>query len=198
WCYMNKFIFVAVLLFAFFATGLAIGWYANRSALERQTTSQTILTSLRERGFLVTQTSVVNQTITIRNDQDTLWNKLFWGQVIKANGVVEINLGVDLAKLKEGDVTVGNGNVKIYIPSVEIFNSRVVGDVNIENKQRILKKLLEDDDGYNQASAELLKQATASATTAIALEEANKKSVDEIKRLVGYVVDAKDIVIKIK
>ena len=113
-------------------------------------------------------------------------------------GVIEVNLGVDLAEIKAEDISVNNEKVVIAIPSAEIFNSRLVGDINVENKQGILKRLLENDDGYNQAMAELIRQAEGVASSTPMMTAANRKAKEEIGRLVGYMAPGKEIEVVIK
>lgn len=196
---MKKFILAAILCIVIFSGGLLIGWLNNPKAkAERQVSSQTILNALRERGFLVTETSVSNVAATIKSGETSLWKKLLWGQEVKASGVVEVNLGVDLAKTKAEDVQIQLNKVVVSIPAAEIFNSRLVGDVNVENSQGILKRVLENDDGYNLAMAELIKQAETAATSTEMMQAANNKAKDEIQRLVGYMAPEKTIEIIIK
>ncbi len=172
------------------AVGIIAGWWGTKRVAEPRVTSQVILSALRDRGFLVTQSYVFNEVINITTDSESFWRKILWGQAIKAYGVVEVNLGVDLAELGEEDVKVETDKVTVAIPNVEIFNSRVVGEINLENKQGILKKIFENDAGYNQAVAEMIKQAEANTTTPEMLANANQKAREEIKRLVSYI--AKD------
>lgn len=182
-----------------FAVGIIAGWWGTKKNMATpQVTSQVILSALRDRGFLVTQSYVFNEVIEISTDQENFWRKIFWGQAIKAYGVVEVNLGVNLAKLGEEDVKVETDKVTVTIPSVEIFNSRVVGEINLENKQGILKRIFENDDGYNQAAEEMIRQAEQNATTAEMLANANQKAQEEIERLVGYIAKDKTVEVVLK
>ena len=176
-----------------FVSGLLIGWRVNKNAVDKKISSQTILESLRERGFLVTQTNTVNQSVKIAVKQETFWDRLLWGQVITAYGVVEVNSGVDLAKLKEENINVSGDKVVVEIPQVEIFNSRMVGDISLENKQGILKRVFESDSGYNQAMTELVKKAEESIASVEQKEAANAKAAQEITRLMGYIVKDKTV-----
>lgn len=177
------------------AVGIIAGWWGTKKVVEPKVSSQIILSALRDRGFLVTQSFIYNQSIKITNNSESFWHDLLWGQAIRAYGITEVNLGVDLAKLGEEDVKLEKDKATITIPASEIFNSRIVGDINLENKQGILKRIFENDDGYNQAMAEMIKQAEASATTPEMLAEANQKAQEEIKRLVEFI--AKDKVVEV-
>ncbi len=182
----------------FFAIGFFVSLFLFRDSEGEKVSSQTILTALRERGFLVTQTYVANESVKIENDSEDFWRKLLWGQAIKAYGVVEVNLGVDLSKLEESDIKISKDKITVAIPKVNVFNSRLVGDVSLENKQGLLKRIFENDDGYNQAVSALVNQAEQNILTAEVLTTANDKAVEEIKRLVGYFVGDKEIEVVIK
>jgi hypothetical protein len=196
---MNKFVKAILLVVGIMAFGAFIGWMLARAGETQKTiTDQTILNALRERGFLVTETIVSTVATDIKIDQTSIWKKLFWGQEINASAVAEVNLGVDLEKLTATDIKISDKQITVEIPGAEIFNSRLVGDINVVNKQGILKRFLENDDGYNQAMAELIKQAESAATSTDMMAAANNKAKEEIKRLVGYMAGDKDVTVVIK
>jgi hypothetical protein len=196
---MNKFVKAILLVVGIMAFGALIGWMLARSGDTQKTiTDQTILTALRERGFLVTETIVSTVATNIKTDQASIWKRLFWGQEIQASAVAEVNLGVDLEKLSGTDIKISGDKITVEIPGAEIFNSRLVGEINVENTQGILKRILQNDDGYNQAMSELIKQAENAATSTEMMAVANDKAKEEIKRLVGYMALDKDITVVIK
>jgi len=195
---MKKFIWAIALVFVILATGIFIGWMMNKTGKPATSiSSESILTALHERGFLVTQTSVMNESVKISTESSSIWQKILWGQSIQASGVVEVNMGVDLAKTVAGDVVVYGNKVTVTIPPAQIFNSRLVGDINVENTQGILKRLFESDDGYNQAMAELIKTAENVSTSTDMMDTANAKAKEEIQRLVGYIAKDKTVEVDI-
>ncbi|MBU0648534.1 DUF4230 domain-containing protein [Patescibacteria group bacterium] len=195
---MKKFGQYLIAIVLIFAAGLVLGWYVTRDVSTKNVSSQVILTALHDRGFLVTQTYIFNEPIEIRDQDESFWSKILWGQVIKAHGVVEVNLGVDLSEISQDDVEVDSNKIRVYVSRAEIFNSRLVGEVSVENSQGILKSLFESDDGYNQAMAELTRQAENAALSNEMIQVANQKSQDEISRLVGYIAEGKEVEIKIR
>jgi IMP dehydrogenase/GMP reductase len=196
---MNKFVKAILLVVGIMAFGALIGWMLARSGDTQKTiTDQTILTALRERGFLVTETIVSTVATNIKTDQASIWKRLFWGQEIQASAVAEVNLGVDLEKMSGADIKISSDKITVEIPGAEIFNSRLVGEISVINTQGILKRVLQNDDGYNQAMAELIKQAESAATSTEMMAVANDKAKEEIKRLVGYMALDKDIIVVIK
>lgn len=199
WKCMQKFITVGIIGLLLIGVGVLIGWkILQPKTAVRQVDSQIILTALQERGFLVTKTLVSTVSATIKTDEVGFLKKLLWGQEVKASGVVEINLGVDLKNLSSDDIEISGNTVKVVMPQAEIFNSRLVGDVNVENKQGILKRFLENDDGYNQAMEELLNQAEKSLVSEGVLQSATDKAGEEIRRLVGYLAPENEIVLVVE
>ena len=180
------------------AVGIIAGWWGTKRVAEPRVTSQVILSALRDRGFLVTQSFVFNENIKITSDSESFWHQMLWGQAIRAYGIAEVNLGVDLAKLGDDDIKVEKEKVTVAIPAVEIFNSRIVGEINLENKQGILKRIFERDDGYNQATAEMIKQAETNATTPEMLAAADAKAREEIQRLVSFIVKDKTVEVVVR
>jgi len=179
--------------------GLVFGWWVTRDSGSTKTvSSQLILTALHDRGFLVTQTYMFNEPVTIEDTDQSFWEGLLWGQVVKAHGVIEVNMGVDLADIGEDDVEVTKDKVIVRVTGAELFNSRLVGAINVENKQGILKRLFDNDDGYNQALAELTRQAEEAAKDPELVSRANERAAEEISRLLGYVVTDREVEILIK
>lgn len=196
---MKKILVYVGIAVVIFAVGIIAGWWGTKNNNpEPEVTSQVILSALRDRGFLVTQTNVFNEVVTITSESDSFWRKLLWGQAIKAYGIVEVNLGVDLAEIGESDVQIGQTTVRVTIPPTKVFNTRLVGDISLENKQGILKRIFENDDGYNAAMLTMIKRAEASAAAPENMSTANAKVQEEIRRLLGYVAKDKNIEVVIR
>jgi len=195
---MKKIFTYAGVAVVILALGIIVGWWGTKRVAEPRVTSQVILSALRDRGFLVTETYIFNENIKITNNSESFWRRLLWGQAIRAYGIAEVNLGVDLAKLGENDVEVSVDKVKVTIPEIEIFNSRLIGDISLENSQGILKRIFENDDGYNQATVEMIKQAEANATTPEMLATADAKAREEIQRLVSFIAKDKTVEVVVR
>jgi bacillopeptidase F (M6 metalloprotease family) len=98
------------------------------------------------------------------------WKGFFVGQRIKAQGVVRVDVGVDLKKMKPEDIVIDQGakSVSVYFPAAEIMNSSISGDIDIQNKKGVwtnIKDLFNKEEGadYNLAVNELVSQANAAA-----------------------------------
>jgi hypothetical protein len=107
-------------------------------------------------------------------------------------------LGIDLSKIAADDIRVDSGNVIIYIPRAQLFNARLVGPLEVENTRGILKRLLYSDNGYNEALAELIKQAEQSAVKPELINRATESAKAEVTRLAGLVARNRTIEVQVK
>ena len=176
------------------AGGLLIGllagflWPVFRpTGMTTTITSQSILTAMRDQGFLVTQTYVFDQPVTINKSTGSAFKDFFVGQTIEARGSMEANIGVDLSGLGEQDVSITDGSVLLRVPRPKIFNTRLVGPIEVKNSQGILKRLLEPNDGYNEALTALAKAAETAASKEEIKQRAENVSVGELQRLVRLI-----------
>ena len=192
---MNKFLAGAIIAVLIVAGGVYIGWRAFGGRAEEKVNASVILTALHDQGFLVTQTYVFNEPVTIERSTGSVIKDIFFGQTITARGTMEVNLGVDLSSVGENDVAIEGERVSITIPGAKLFNSRLIGPIEVRNQQGLLKRLLQNDDGYNAALAELSKQAEAAAKSPELLERANKAAREELSRLLKYVVPGKEVAV---
>ena len=160
---------------------------------------QTILQALKPQGFLITQSVIADQKVTIDRRTGNIFKDFFLGQTITARGTMEANLGVDLTQLEDGDVEITDDQIIVRIPDVRLFNTRLIGDIEVENSQGIIKRVFQPDDGYNESL-----QSLTAATEALAADEhiiatARERSKEELRRLVKLLgADAKEVVIEIK
>lgn len=182
-----------------FCAGIGLGYKVfSPSKSTTQVTAQVIMTGLRDRGFLVTQTYLFDSPVTIQKTSGSAFKDFFFGQTITARGVMEVNMGVDLTKLSADDVQIDGNNVKVRIPKASIFNVRPVGPLDVKNEQGLLKRILENENGYNEASAELSKQAENAANQPEFIDKATESAKQEIMRTLGYVAQGKTVVVELK
>jgi hypothetical protein len=182
-------------LVAAVASGAYVGWRLGRPAAEpkREVSAQVILTALRDRGFLVTQTYVFDQPVTIKKTSGSALRDFFFGQTITARGAMEVNLGMDLAKVGEQDVNLQAEKIVVTVPRASLFNVRLVGPIDLKNDQGILKRLLQSEDGYNEALAELSRVAEETAKKPEFMDRASDRGKDEIARMLGFVAQGKTV-----
>ncbi|KAA0205918.1 hypothetical protein EDM68_04175, partial [Candidatus Uhrbacteria bacterium] len=74
------------------------------------------------------------------------------------------------------------------------------GPIEVKNTQGLLKRLLEPDDGYNLALAELTRAAEEAAGKPEIVERASEKSMREIERLIELIMqgDARTVTVVIE
>ena len=203
---MQKKLILSLILALGVLSSLIIGavagrfWFTPETSVRTVVSSQTILTALRDQGFLVTQTYVFDQPVTIRRTTGSAFKDFFVGQTIEARGSMEANLGLDLAKLTAEDVIATQSEITVRVPSTTLFNTRLVGPIEVKNSQGLLKRVLEPDDGYNIALVELTAAAEAAARKPEILDRATQKAVREIERLVGLLLqnDGRTVRVEIK
>jgi hypothetical protein len=189
---------IALVVVLFFG-GLGLGYKLFSPSLNKTTvTADVILTALRDRGFLVTQTYVFDEPVTITKSSGSALKDFFLGQTITARGAMEANVGIDLADVSQNDVTISGDAITVMLPAAKLFNVSPVGPIDVKNDRGILKRLLESDTGYNEASAELSKQAAAAATKPELLSRASDQAIQEVRQLLGYVAQGKTITVKAK
>lgn len=187
------------LLILMLGVGVYIGWKIGTPSVEqRNVTATVILTALRDRGFLVTQTYVFDAPVTIEKTSGSAFKDFFFGQTITARGAMEVNIGIDLAKVTTDDVLIANDTVTVRVPKASLFNVRLVGPIDVQNKQGLLKRVLQNEDGYNEALGELSRVAEEQAVRPELLDRATERAKEDVARLLGYVAEGKRIVIEFK
>ncbi|MDD2786290.1 MAG: DUF4230 domain-containing protein [Patescibacteria group bacterium] len=194
-----KYLIASLLVIVILVIGIYAGYrlFAPKT-VKTQVTAQVILTALRDRGFLVTQTYVFDEPVTITKKSGSALKDFFYGQTITARGAMEANLGIDLSKVLADDIKIADDKISVTIPKAQLFNVRLVGPLDVQNTQGILKRLLENDDGYNEAQAELSRVAEESATRSEFVDRATELARTEVARLIGYISQGKTIEVTIK
>ncbi|MCC7522516.1 DUF4230 domain-containing protein [Candidatus Uhrbacteria bacterium] len=198
---MKRYLWVAIGAASGVLLGVLIGLFLpllRPAGITTTITSQSILTAMRDQGFLVTQTYVFDQPVTIQKSTGSAFKDFFVGQTIEARGSMEANVGVDLSGLSEQDVTVSNGNVTMRVPRPKIFNTRLVGPIEVKNSQGILKRLLEPNDGYNEALTALANAAETAASKDEIKQRAENVSIGELQRLVRILSPGTNVIIEWK
>ncbi len=130
-------------------------------------TARSILDRISDQYFVVTKSVYVDQKAEIKVDTGSKWSNLFWGQTVKADGVIRVDVGVDMSKLTEQDIVVDQRakTVRIDVPPADILNASQYGDIEVETKQGVLKYVL--DNNPNEDHNRALQQLIAGAKDAV-------------------------------
>lgn len=180
-----KFYITIILIIIIFLVGLGLGYFIFKPALyQAQVTSQIILQSLQSRGFLVTESVLADQKVVIENSTGSVWKDFILGQKITATAIMKTSLGMDLSKLTEEDISLKGNKAIIKLPQIELQSVELASDINLDNNQGIIKRIFDNDDGYNQALEQLRKQAESAAMTQENQDKAKQNAQTEIKRLI--------------
>jgi hypothetical protein len=190
-------VFAAMVLLA---SGALIGYklFSPKTESRQEINSQVILTALHDRGFLVTQTLMFDQPVVINKTTGSALKDFFFGQTITARGTMEVNLGIDLAKVSQDDVTIAPEGITVRIPRTSLFNTRLVGPLEVNNEKGILKRLTDSDTGYNEALQMLSQEAEKAAQKPELTERADERAMDDAARILGYVTGGTPISIEFK
>lgn len=186
----------------FFGVGIYTGYrlFKPKPQEIQKVNAQAILTAMHDRGFLVSQTYIFDTPITIDRSSGNALKDFFFGQTIEARGTMEVNLGVDLAEVKNEDVRIDSNTntITVTIPPSTLFNTRLVGPIELKNTQGVLKRILNSDDGYNEALSLLSKTAEEMAQRTEITDRANERAQEDIARMLGYISGGKMIRVNIR
>lgn len=180
---------------------VSILWYRSAFLSHEERTvihAQVVLTKLKNEGFLVTQTYMFNQKVEIEKSSGSEWKDIFWAQKITATGNMKISSGVDLHQLTEQDIIVTRDKISLSLPPIEEHSSELVGDITLINKQGLLKRVFDNDDGYNLAYTRLKEEAEKAARAPELRQEAEENAKSEIEKLLKLIDGTKEITIKFR
>jgi len=176
-------------------TGMLIGVVLLLSIIlaldSRPTTivdSQIIVDRISKQEFLVTSSVYQDQKVTQTVDQGSAWSNFWWGQEINADALLKVDVGVDLKGITTDDVNVNNrkNEICINLPEATIQDTSLVGDINVESKNGVLKEILDSDENrdFNLALEQLRTDAENGINESI-LADARQSAVAIISNLIA-------------
>ncbi|MBT3419324.1 MAG: DUF4230 domain-containing protein [Candidatus Magasanikbacteria bacterium] len=197
---MKKYI-ILFLALAIFAGGFYASYRifsVKETPTEVTITSQSIIEALKDEGFLISESYIFHQQSTIEETVGNTIKDFFWGQNIKAAANIKVSVGTNLERLLESDVEITKDTLTLTLPPVSIYGVELIDDVVLENKQGVLKKVFDNDNGYNKA-IEILKGDAKKAVeeSPTLLGEAKESAKDEVTKLLRYLQIEKDIIVNI-
>jgi hypothetical protein len=144
-----------------------------------------IVERVSEQGFLVTRTAIIDQTVTIEADEGSAWSNFWWGHEINAEAQMQIDIGIDLAKITDDDIEIDRDKklISISTPQSEIYNTSLYGEeISLSTKSGILKKLLDSDkeEDFNLALEQLEKATTEDVRSQTEIFEQAEQSAQNI------------------
>jgi len=153
-------------------------------------TSQTILERITDQYFVVTKTAYIDQETSIVVDRGSTWSNFWWGETLKADAVVRVDIGVDLTGLSQEDIRVdsGAGIVSITLPEATVLDASLFGDIEVTTHKGVLSRLVENDPNadHNLAAKRLITSAREGVEQDERLfNEAQENSVKLLRLIVG-------------
>jgi hypothetical protein len=162
-----------------FLLGLLGGFFIPRLAMNnspaRVYNTATIIRQVQTLSELVTVKYVMEKIVVIEAPSDSILGQMFAGDnrvLLLAHGIVKA--GVDMGELKEGDIQIENGTVKVKMPKPRIT------DAYLDDRQT---RVIERTTGLFRTFDKDLEQS------------ARRDAVDDIRRAArtgGIVKDAED------
>jgi hypothetical protein len=155
-------IILIILLLGIFLSGIFFEKYTSNPARQKLT-SVMVVDRINEEAFLITRSVFLDQDIEIVVDAGSDWSNFWWGQTLQAQALVKVSLGVDLQNITPDQIIVNELEKKITIdlPEPSIISKEIIGDIEVDNQQGLLKLLFDNDTNkdYNLAYSELTTQA---------------------------------------
>jgi hypothetical protein len=176
--------------------GIGVGFALFSDKQTKEISSTVILNSLNQEGFLVTQSNVYTQDVVIEKSTGSAVKDFFLGQTIQASTVLKVNIGVDLKNITQENITMEGNKVTIQLPSPNISSIEIIDDVKLENEQGIVKKIFDNEDGYNEAIALLKKEVATQAMHEVNVAHVKENTIIKISELLGA-LHSEDIDIEI-
>ncbi|MBT3817486.1 MAG: DUF4230 domain-containing protein [Candidatus Magasanikbacteria bacterium] len=196
---MKKTLFIISMILVFLA-GVYAGYalFFKDTAEKVEISRDILLTSLKNEGFLVSQVALLQEEITVENSTGSTFKDFFWGQDIIARANIKVSSGVDLSLLVEDDISIDEHTISVSLPPITIHAVELVGEVAVENNQGILKKMFDNDDGYNVALLQLQHGARNSVKKEEFRHIAEKSAVETIERFLKFIEQEKEINITVR
>lgn len=170
---------------------------ANRQS-SQEITSDTIVSALQHRGFLVVQSYIAQVQVHIDKSTGNSIKDLFWKQDISASANTKVSTGIDLSKITKDNVVVKKDVIEIFIPDVQQYSVEIFGDITLTNKQGILKKIFDNDSGYNEAVELLKEKASQTAQENELKTDAREEAINQIRTIVELIdQESKTIIVSI-
>lgn len=187
---MKKFIFGIVLGVIL----VSLSWFLYSRGESIILNEKIILERITEQYFTVTNTLFLEEEADLIFDKGSDWSNFLWGKSINARGLVRVDLGVDMSKIKEDSIKVNNINktIEIIVPEAEILDASIFGDIKFDSEEGILQKILLDtqNEDYNKAVNTLTDLAKKEALSNIQkLTESREKSLSLLELILdnlGY------------
>lgn len=196
---------IVLIFIATFFYGRHVGKKVATEALrEPVVSSQTILDKITDQYFLVTKTVFVNSRAEIETPKNDNWTDLFTGKKITVNGLVRIDVGLEMKNMRAENIKVNSRDkvVEISLPQAEILDASLSGELDISLDKAVIERLKDifkntQNEDYNLAMITLIdsakKQVIANEDI---FNQARLDSLRLVELIVSEMLDGYQVVIK--
>ncbi|HZJ41026.1 MAG TPA: DUF4230 domain-containing protein [Candidatus Saccharimonadales bacterium] len=199
-------ILVALLLFlATFFYGRYVGKKVATTMFQAPVVnSQTILDRITNQYFLVTKTVFVNSKAEIETPKNNDWTDLFTGKKITVNGLVRIDVGVEMKNMRQENINVDSQNkiVTISLPHAEILDASLSGELDINEDKAVVEKFKDifkntQNEDYNLAMQTVIDNAKSQVmANEDIFNQARLDSLKLVELIVSGMLDGYQVLIK--
>jgi hypothetical protein len=177
-----------------------INRFSGNNSQTNEINSQIIIDKITDQYFIVTKTIFIDEETEIIVDEGSGWSNFWWGSTINAEGLIRVDLGVDMNKLTKEDISLDHQNKKITIilPETEILDSSLEGEIEVNSSKGVFRRFFGSDqnEDYNQALSALTEEAENAVRKDEELfteaREDSKKFIEILLDEFGYEVEIKD------
>ncbi len=164
-----KSILVFSLIFILLMTGVFFyGRHQGKQAVSppEQVSTKLILDRITSQYFLVTKTVFVDSEAEIETPKHDNWKDLFVGNKLDVEGIIRVDVGVDMKGLGAADIALDERQktISIKLPPADILDASLYGELEFAEDQAILDKIKsffvdDQNEDYNRALQVLVTSA---------------------------------------
>jgi len=107
---------------------------------------------------------------------------------------LKVDRGVDLTKIAQDDILLTEQTVRVRLPAVETRSVELLGGITLANDQGIIKKIFDNEDGYNEAIILLQEQARSAAEAEEFSRIAKTSSEEQMQRILRLMGITQEII----
>jgi acyl carrier protein len=195
---------VILLLITTFFYGRYIGKKVSQTSRTPIVSSQTILERITNQYFLVTKTVYVNSEVEIETPKNNNWTDLFTGKKLTVNGLVRVDVGVEMKNMRPENINVDSGSkiVTISLPHAEILDASLSGELDIYEDKAVVEKIKDifkntQNEDYNLAMQRIISNAKSQVKANEEIfNQARLDSLKLVELIVSGMLDGYQVVIK--
>lgn len=197
---------IGLIVIASMSVAAIVAFFYGRNTKENEIenkspeiTNQIVVDSITNQYFVVSKTVFLDVTSDIKIQENSNWSDFLWKKTIVAEGIVRVDVGVDMEKLEKEDILINDNEktISITLPKASVLDSSLYSELEVENENGVLvsiKEIFKDGtEDYNLAVKTLTEQALAQVNADSELmgeaEEDSTKIIELILKETGYTVE---------